>query len=90
MVSAAKKAVGDMKKGNFSAMMLAISRLFKFEKVVVGDMLNQLMENDSLKKRQVRHWTVSFQRILIKTRFSNSGVTSASFKHCGAEPVSRE
>ena len=47
MVSAAKKAVGDMKKGNFSAMMLAISRLFKFEKVVVGDMLNQLMKNDS-------------------------------------------
>ena len=50
LVSVAKKAVGDMKKGNFSAMMLAISRLFKFEKVVVGDMLNQLMENDSLKK----------------------------------------
>ena len=63
LVSVAKKAVGDMKKGSLSTMVLAISRLFKFEKVVVGDMLNQLMENDSLKKRQVRHWTVIYQGI---------------------------
>ena len=90
LVSVAKKAVGDMKKSSLSTLMLAISRLFKFKRVFVGDVLNQLMENDSLKKRQVRHWTVIFQRILIKTRFSNSRVTSASFKHCGTEPVSRE
>ena len=31
-------------------MMLAISRLLKLKKVVVGDMLNQLTENESLKK----------------------------------------
>ena len=49
MVSVAKKAVGDMTKGSLSTMMLAISRLFKFKKVV-GDMLNQLMVNNSLKK----------------------------------------
>ena len=49
LVSVAKKAVGDAKKGSLSTMMLAISRLFKFKEVVVGDMLNHLMENDSLK-----------------------------------------
>ena len=49
LVSVAKKAVGDTKKGSLSTMMLAISRLFKFKEVVVGDMLNHLMENDSLK-----------------------------------------
>ena len=49
LVSVAKKAVDDMKKGSLSNVMLAISGLFKFKKVVVGDMLNQLMENDSLK-----------------------------------------
>ena len=40
LVIVAKKAVGDMKKDRLSTMMLAISRLFKFKKVVVGDMLN--------------------------------------------------
>ena len=50
LVSVAKKAVGDMKKGRLSTMMLATSRLFKFKKVVVGGILNQLMENDSLNK----------------------------------------
>ena len=49
-VSVAKKAAGDMKKGNPSTMMLATSRLFMFKKAVVGDMPDQLMENDSLKK----------------------------------------
>ena len=49
LVSVEKKAVGDMKQGSFSAMMLVISRLSKF-KVIVGDMLNLLMENDNLKK----------------------------------------
>ena len=72
LVSVAKKAVGDMKKSSLSTLMLAIGRLFKFKRVFVGDVLNQLMENDSpkkvLKKRQVRHWTVIFQRVLIKTR----------------------
>ena len=46
LVSVAKKAVGDMKKSSLSVMALAISKLFKF-KVIVGDMLNQLMKNDS-------------------------------------------
>ena len=50
LVSVAKKAVGDTKKGSLSPMMLAISWLIKFRKMVVGDMFNQLMENDSLKK----------------------------------------
>ena len=50
LVSVAKKAVGDMKKGSLRTRMLVISKLFKFKKVVVGDMVNQLMENDSLKK----------------------------------------
>ena len=36
LVSVAKKAVGDMKKGSLSTMVLAISRLFKFKKVVIG------------------------------------------------------
>ena len=40
LVSVAKKAVGDMQKGRISTMMLAISRLFKFKKVVVGNTLN--------------------------------------------------
>ena len=38
-----------MKKGSLSTIMLAISRLFEFKEVVVGDMLNQLMDNGSLK-----------------------------------------
>ena len=50
LVSVAKKAVGDMKKSSLSTLMLAIGRLFKFKKVVVGDTLNQLTENDSLNK----------------------------------------
>ena len=50
LISVAKKAVGDMKKGSLSTVMLAISRLFKLKKVVAGDMLKGLMENDSLKK----------------------------------------
>ena len=50
LVSVAKKAVGDRKKFSLSTMMLAITRLFNFKKVVIGDVLNQLMENDSLKK----------------------------------------
>ena len=40
LVSVAKKAVGDMKKGSLSTMMLMISRLFKFKNVVVDYMLN--------------------------------------------------
>ena len=40
LISVAKKAVGDMNQGSLSPVMLAISRLFKFKKVVVGDMLN--------------------------------------------------
>ena len=50
LVSVTKKAVGDRKKVSLSPKMLAISRLFKFKKVVVGDTLNQLTENDSLNK----------------------------------------
>ena len=49
LVSVTKKAVGD-RKVSLSPKMLAISRLFKFKKVVVGDTLNQLTENDSLNK----------------------------------------
>ena len=48
LVSVAKIVVGDMKKGSFSTIILAISRLFKFKKVVVCDMLNQLTDNDFL------------------------------------------
>ena len=50
LVSIAKKADGDLKKFSLGTMMLVISRLFNLKKVVVGDVLNQLMENDSLKR----------------------------------------
>ena len=50
LFSVVKRAVGDMKKGSLSTMMPVISRLLKLKEVIIGDMLDQLMENDSRKK----------------------------------------
>ena len=42
LISALKKAVSNVKKCDFSAVVLAVGKLISLKEIIVGDMFNQL------------------------------------------------